>query len=102
MTKVVRCAVYTTDNVGRSDIGYAHMIQIVMLVGQILPKAHMILMVMLVCQILPKAYMIPMVMLIGQILPKAHMIPHGRSDPSDTNGNVCRSDPPQSTYNTSR
>ena len=48
MTKVVRCAVYTTDNVGRSDIGYAHMIQIVMLVGQILPKAHMISMVMLV------------------------------------------------------
>ena len=39
VTKVVRCAVYITGNVGRSDIGYAHMIPMVMLVGQILPKA---------------------------------------------------------------
>ena len=80
VTNVVRCAGYTTGNVGRSDIGYALMIPMVMFVGQILPKAHMIPMVMLVGQILPKVPMIPYGRL-GQILPKALMIPYGRSDP---------------------
>ena len=96
---------------GRSDIGYAHMIPMVMLGGQI-PKTHMI----------PhgSSYRIRTYDTNEGYIPKTHMIPHGRSDPQSThivchvrsdpadrirtydiNGNVGRSDP-QNTYDTSR